>query len=134
MSANKTPAQSAKPFDAAKYQAAKEAKEAKSNGATPSKAGSAAPSAAPAVAAGEDPAKAIEQLNIKTKAVYVACLGNGAPWSLTWLKQERQQRRPRGQQPADVQQREAASVGVVEERQAARQVSGDVQGHREVEP
>lgn len=70
MSAAKTPAQTAKPFDAAKYQAAKEAKEAKANSATPSKAGSTAPSAAPSVAGGDDPAKAIEQLNIKTKAVY----------------------------------------------------------------
>lgn len=68
MSATKTPAQSAKPFDAAKYQAAKEAKEAKeakATSTTPSKAGSAAPS----VDGAEDPAKAIEALNIKTKAV-----------------------------------------------------------------
>ena len=66
MSANKTPAQTAKPFDAAKHQAAKEAKEAKSNSTAPSKA---APSTAGSVSGGDDPAKAVEQLNIKMKAM-----------------------------------------------------------------
>lgn len=62
----KTPAQAAKPFDAAKYQADKEAKDAKAKSAAASK----APSAAPSVAGGDDSAKAIEALTLKTKAVY----------------------------------------------------------------
>lgn len=121
----KTPAQSAKPFDAAKYQTDKDAKAAKT-GPSPASTNKAASTTAPSTAGtgGYDPAKAIEALTIKTKAVYVPPHPIPSPRGQTddkcWgPRQQRQQRRPRRQQPTRLQRGKAARPRVAQDGQTA---------------